>query len=474
LSPTPQTLLVVDDIEDNRDLLARRLGKRGFRALTAESGPKALKLIESESVDLVLLDIMMPGMSGIEVLRRVRQTRSSLELPVIMVTAKAGSEDVVDALEVGANDYVTKPVDFPVLLARIQAQLRVKTKGAEKEPAPPPQDSEIRPGAVIAGRYRLESRIGAGAYGTVYRATHLELLAPVAVKVLQTGPGASPEAVERFRREGISACRVRHPNAVTVLDFGATSTGVAYLVMEFLEGHSLLEELMRHRVLTPARSAAILGPVCEVLAVAHRSGVIHRDIKPANIFLQKTPVGEVVKVLDFGISKIVGDAALAQNLTLEGSILGTPAYMSPERFGGGGQYGGKSDVYAVGITLFQMLEGRLPFVNPAGEPMALAMMHINDAPPPLTRLDPAARGPMQELLSRVLAKRPADRPNSEVLSRELGQVVDRLGESALLGPVAAGGSHGPTPTASELEIATPSPMAAADPRTVPPRPPRLS
>jgi CheY-like chemotaxis protein len=467
VSPTPQTLLVVDDIEDNRDVLVRRLGKRGFNVLAAESGPKALKLVESEPVDLILLDIMMPGMSGIEVLRRVRQTRPAVELPVIMVTAKAGSEDVVDALEVGANDYVTKPVDFPVLLARIQAQLRVKTKGAEKPAAPQAAagETEVRPGGVIAGRYRLESRIGAGAFGTVYKATHLELQAPVAVKVLQTGPGASAEAVERFRREGISACRVRHPNAVTVLDFGTTASGVAYLVMEFLEGHSLLEELMRHRVLTPARSAAILGPVCEVLAVAHRSGVIHRDIKPSNIFLQQTPVGEVVKVLDFGISKIVGDAALAQNLTLEGSILGTPAYMAPERFGGGGQYGGKSDVYAVGVTLFQMLEGRLPFVNPAGEPMALAMMHINDEPPPLRRLDPAARGAMQELLSRVLAKRPADRPNSEVLARELEQVVDRLGESALLGPVAAGDAHGPTPTASELEIATPPPLRAPDPRS---------
>jgi serine/threonine protein kinase len=223
-------------------------------------------------------------------------------------------------------------------------------------------------------------------------------------------------------------------------------------------------------VLTPARCAAILEPVCAVLAAAHRSGVIHRDIKPSNIFLQKTPVGEIVKVLDFGISKIVGDAALAQHLTLEGSILGTPAYMAPERFGSHGQYGGKSDVYAVGVTLFQMLEGRLPFVNSSGDAMALAMMHLHEEPPPLRRLHPAARGPMQELVSRVLAKKPVDRPNSEVLARELARVVDGLGESAQLDPIAAGGAHATAATAAEMEIATPPPLKPAVPGPAEERP----
>jgi serine/threonine protein kinase len=414
----------------------------------------------------VLLDIMMPGMSGIEVLRRVRETRAAGELPVIMVTAKAGSEDVVDALEVGANDYVTKPVDFPVLLARVQAQLRVRQAADEPpEAAPPPEAIELRPGSLLAGRYQLESRIGSGAYGTVYRAQHLELRATVAVKVLQTGPGASARAVERFRREGISACRVRHPNAVSVLDFGTTPSGVAYLVMEYLEGHSLLEELMRHRVLSPARSAQLLAPVCEALATAHRSGVIHRDIKPANVFLQTTPVGEIVKVLDFGISKIVGDAALAQNLTLEGSLLGTPAYMAPERFSGG-DYGGKSDVYSVGVTLYQMVEGRLPYLSGTGDALAVALQHMNDPLPPITRLAGAARDSMQQLLERALAKKPADRPNAEQLAHELQRVVDRLAEGALLGQVAEGGSHGPARSA-EAEVVTPPTSSEPDPRTQP-------
>jgi serine/threonine protein kinase/CheY-like chemotaxis protein len=424
-------------------VLSRRLLRRGFNVLSAEGGRQALRLLDSHPIDLVLLDIMMPDVSGLDVLREARKSRSAEELPIIMATAKNDSDDVVEALELGANDYVTKPLDFPVVLARVQSQLRGRASRLAKDARDQAlamqrllDGPEVRPGAVLADRYRLESRIGAGAFGTVYRAIHLELDAPVAVKVLQAGMDTAPDALLRFRREGISACRVRHPNAVSVLDFGITPSGVAYLVMELLDGISLLEELLRKRTLPPGRCARLLIPVCDVLATAHDTGVIHRDIKPSNIFLQRTPVGEIVKVLDFGIAKIAGEAALGQNLTVEGSILGTPAYMAPERFGGKG-YDGRSDVYALGISIFQMLEGRLPFMSTA-EPMAVAMMHINEPPPPLTRLASPAREEMQKLLDWTLAKKPAERPSARELGAALAQVVDRLGDDARFTPVSSG------------------------------------
>jgi CheY-like chemotaxis protein len=258
LNAADYTLLVVDDNEENRDLLSRRLIKKGFQVLVAEGGRQALSIVEDQPVDLVLLDIMMPDISGIQVLEELRKTRSAAELPIIMATAKTESEDVVQALELGANDYVTKPIDFPVVLARVQAQLRVKKSKRAQQAAQQAEavqrmlaGPEARPGGLIAERYRLESRIGSGAFGTVYRAIHLELDSAVAVKVLQTGMSAEADSVARFRREGISACRVRHPNAVQVLDFGVTSGGTAYLVMELLEGHSVLEELLRRRTLPP-------------------------------------------------------------------------------------------------------------------------------------------------------------------------------------------------------------------------------
>ncbi len=433
------TLLVVDDNEENRDVLSRRLRKKGFEVLLAENGPRALEIVASQPVDLVLLDIMMPGMSGIEALLELRKTRSAVELPVIMATAKTESEDIVQALELGANDYVTKPINFPVVLARVQAQLRLKKSRRVQEAARQAAAAllagpEVRPGGLLAERYRLESRIGSGAFGTVYRAIHLELDSPVAVKVLQGGVERDADAIARFRREGISACRVRHPNAVTVLDFGVTPNGTAYLVMELLDGHSLFEELLRRGRLTPARAAQLLMPACDVLAVAHKAGIIHRDIKPSNVFLQRTPVGEVVKLLDFGIAKIAGEQALKQHLTVEGAILGTPSYMAPERFSNK-PYDGKSDVYSLGVTLYQMLEGRLPFVA-KGDPMAVAMMHMKDSIPALQAVAPAAREPLHALIQRAMAKNPKSRPGAAELAAELRQVVDGLGEHATLSPVA--------------------------------------
>src|SRR5262245_51715319 len=292
------TLLVVDDNDENREMLSRRLRKRGFEVLMAEGGRKALDLVRGpQAIDLVLLDVNMPEMSGLEVLKILRQLRSATELPVIMATARSDSEDIVEALELGANDYVTKPLDFPVALARVQAQLRTKRATPVTEPA---AAKDVGRGTVLGGKYEIEAPLGSGAFGTVFKARHLDLDAPVAVKVLQASVAQKPEALARFRREGISACRVRHPNVVAATDFGVTSTGVAFLVMEFLEGHSLSEVLHQEGTLSPRRSAEILVPVCGALADAHAAGIVHRDVKPSNIFLHRTPHGEVTKILDFG------------------------------------------------------------------------------------------------------------------------------------------------------------------------------
>ncbi|MBX7223695.1 MAG: protein kinase, partial [Blastocatellia bacterium] len=164
--------------------------------------------------------------------------------------------------------------------------------------------AEALPGTVLEGKYRLEDKIGSGGFGAVFRATHLALGTQVAVKVFRPTPGNdSADAVERFRREGTSTARINHPNALRVLDSGISDEGIAYLVMELLEGYSLWEELQKRGYLSLRRTAEILTPVCQALAEAHRLGIVHRDIKPANIFLHRTGEGEVVKVVDFGIAK---------------------------------------------------------------------------------------------------------------------------------------------------------------------------
>jgi CheY-like chemotaxis protein len=418
------TILVVDDLPANRDLMTRRLERSGFRVVSASGGPEALDVLRRAPVDLVLLDIMMPGMTGFDVLKAVRVSRSAASLPVIMVTAKTDSEDVVEALSLGANDYVTKPVDYPVALARIRAHLGIR-QAAQFEAAPavePRSPAHAVPGTVLGGRYRLDSLIGGGSFGTVFRARHLELDREVAVKVLVTSAGTDPEALARFQREGKSACRVQHPNAVAVLDFGVNQGGVAYLVMELLRGHSLEKELEDHERLSPRRAVEIAVPVASALAAAHAASLLHRDIKPSNVFLHQTPQGEVPKILDFGIAKMSGEEAIGQSLTVDGSLLGTPAYMAPERFRRG-PYGTKSDIYSFGAMLYEMLSGRLPFVPSSADPLALVAMQAEEDPPPLRLRCPEVSPALAALVSAALSRNPELRPSADLLTRRLALAV---------------------------------------------------
>ena len=400
-------LLVVDDHEENRDLLSRRLSKRGYCVLVARDGHEALATLDGAEVDLVLLDIMMPGMSGIDVLRQVRRRRSEVELPVIMATARTESDDVVEALELGANDYVTKPLDLPVVLARVEAQLRQRRRvRALKNPS-----GVLAPGMVLADRYRIDAAIGSGAFGAVYRARHLELDRDVAVKVLKAGVMGDAAVVARFRREAISACRVKHPNAVTVLDFGVTDDGTAFLVMELLTGRSLADALEADGPFAPRAAIEVSLPVCEALGAAHEAGVIHRDIKPSNIFLHTAGGATVVKVLDFGIAKVAGDATEQQTLTAEGSLIGTPAYMAPERLRAE-PYDQRSDVFSLGVTLYELLTGRLPFGGPDVDLMALMVLQVNQEPPLPSALNPAIPRALEAVVLSAMHKRPEARPTA--------------------------------------------------------------
>jgi CheY-like chemotaxis protein len=424
VSEPPATILVVDDLPANRDLMVRRLERSGFKVLSAASGPEALDLVGRGSVDMVLLDIMMPGMTGLDVLRTLRATRSQAALPVLMVTARTDSDDVVQALSLGANDYITKPVDYPVAVERIKTHLRtrqaVRVEAATAvEPRSPAQ---AVPGSVLGGRYELEEPIGGGSFGTVFRARHLELSRPVAVKILATSAGTDPEALARFRREGDSACRVQHPNAVAVYDFAVNPGGVAYLVMELLEGHSLEKELEDKGPLDPVRCAQIVVPVCSALSAAHAAGVLHRDIKPSNVFLHRTPQGELTKILDFGIAKLAAQSAIGQKLTIDGSLLGTPAYMAPERFRRG-PYGPKSDVYSVGVMLYEMLSGRLPFIPSTADPLALVAMQAEEEALPLSQRRADIAPALDAVVAQALARDPEARPTADLLARRLARAV---------------------------------------------------
>ena len=423
---TPQpTVLVVDDLEPARNMLRRLLNREGFEVCTAADGPQAIESIARQPVDLVLLDMAMPGMDGLEVLRQIRHDHTAADLPVIIQTAYTKRENMIEALEIGANDFVSKPIDFPVLLARIHAQLRVReAKTGSIKPLEVSQgvadasSVELRPGAVIANRYEILMQIGAGNFASIYRARHLALDQEVAVKVLRAEIAGRPDALTRFRAEATLARQLNHPNAITVLDFGVTPRGLPYLVMELLNGLSLFDVIERGGPMEPRRCAEVLLPVCRVLADAHEQGIIHRDLKPSNIYLAKMNRREVVKVVDFGIAKLTTSASL----TIEGSWIGTPAYMAPERLQNG-PYDGRSDVYSLGIMLFEMLSGRLPYVSDDDDPVAMALMHVNGVAPRLRSLRADVSADLETVVMRAMAKDAALRPRAGELAELLAHAV---------------------------------------------------
>ncbi len=290
--------------------------------------------------------------------------------------------------------------------------------------------AEALPGTVLDGKYRLEEKIGAGGFGAVFKATHLALGRSIAVKVFKPSPGNdSADAVERFKLEGVSASRLNHPNAITVLDFGISQEGIAFLAMELLQGRTLTRELKRRRM-SQRRCAEITVAVCDALAEAHRLGIIHRDIKPDNIFLNLSSRGEVVKVVDFGIAKLTGADRTESNhqLTATGVIIGTPTYMAPERLKGE-PYDGKTDVYSVGVVLYEMLAGRAPF--PAkSQALTAIVAKINRNAPLLTTFNPTVPLELEAVVLRSLARRPDDRPTAKEMADLLRALMPTLSTAA--------------------------------------------
>jgi serine/threonine protein kinase len=330
-------------------------------------------------------------------------------------------------------------------------------------------------GSVIDQKYRIESKIGAGGMATVYRATRLLIGDIVAVKILHPEQLRDPKTAERFRREAQAAARLKHPNAVTIHDFGISENGTVFLVMEFVEGQSLRSIIKEQGPFTPSAAAEIISQVCGALDEAHRQNIVHRDIKPDNVIANVHAEGIRVKVLDFGIARMRDISAL--NLTQTGSVMGTPHYMSPEQCMGE-ELDCRSDIYSLGIVLYEMLAGVVPFNSPTST--AVIIQHVNQAPPPLRVLNVSISAGVETVVLHALAKRREERPQSaKLLAEELTTavgggifpvqgttaVIPATGTSLAVTPGLAPTIQMPTPTwgitpaqpvtRGELQVATP-------------------
>lgn len=325
-------------------------------------------------------------------------------------------------------------------------------------------ESQARVGAVLDGRYRLDRLIGQGGMGTVYRAYHLAMERDVAVKVLRASLSDDPLATKRFLLEAKATTRVESPHAVKVFDFGVTTEGEYFMVMEYLDGRTAQHELDIDGPFSVDRALAVARHALAALGAAHAVGVVHRDIKPENLLLLR--VGDdpdFCKVLDFGVAKLLAGAELAGTaLTKDGMVFGTPDYMSPEQ-ACGQPLDGRSDVYSLAATLFALITGRPLFRGDAA--IRILSQHVTSAPPHLTDLPGLSHlHALDQVLQRALAKDPRDRQrDADELARELSfleSTAARLAPSqaAPTMPVRAL-TRGRTPE-SPLGVLTPGTSAA--------------
>jgi serine/threonine-protein kinase len=269
------------------------------------------------------------------------------------------------------------------------------------------EDSLI--GSTLAGKYRIDARLNEGGMGTVYRATHVLMEKTVAIKVLRPSLAADEKIVARFSREARAASRISHPNALSVTDFGEDENGIVFLVMEFLSGRTLKQVIRDDGPLPLLRVVEIIRQVGDALHAAHQQGVVHRDLKSDNIMLLDTMAGDHAKVLDFGIAKINEPDGNRDTggLTAPNLVIGTPQYMSPEQCSQTGEIDARSDIYSLGVILYEMFVGHVPFT--AESPTMVMMKHLQEPVPSV--LDERSDVPptVARVIARAMAKLPANR-----------------------------------------------------------------
>lgn len=312
-------------------------------------------------------------------------------------------------------------------------------------------------GAVLEGKYAIDALIGVGGMGRVYRGRNLRTEHAVAIKTLIPQMALDDSFVKRFEVEAKAASSLTHPNTIRVYDHGADA-GVLYMVMELLNGTSLEQELSRAKRLAPARLLHIMRQVCLALSEAHGRGMVHRDLKPDNIFLNRSGEEEdIVKVLDFGVAKLMEPKFGSEDLTQAGTIFGTPRYMSPEQ-ARGQTLDARSDIYALGVIMFEAVAGVPPFDG--RDTISILIKHCNEPVPPIPESDASLQTMpgLESLIRRCLAKQPEERPASV---RELRQELEQLGESWRMGTV-SGSVPVPSGTTSRSLSLPENPEAASE------------
>jgi CheY-like chemotaxis protein len=394
--PAPGRVLLVDDQQQLRRLFERALVRAGHEVVAVDNGRKAIELAGQSRFDVVISDVRMPDLGGVELLERLHAEDPTL--PVLLVSGSPDLDTAMKAVKFGAFEYLVKPVSFDNLRASAARAIEQRRKHDQNDQAlahyrsgervrasqRAPAERASWAGELLGGRFRIGRLLGAGGMGAVYEAAREDLAQMrVAVKVLHATLACDETLLARFRREAETVGALNHPNIVRILDFQSQEGEPAFLVMELLDGVSLRQELTRYGQFSQVRTVFIASQILAALAAVHRAQVIHRDIKPENIVLTSiSGLADIVKVLDFGVAKVL-NASPGDTLTQAGTVLGTPTYMAPEH-ARGAAIDIRSDLYSVGAIMYEALAGRAPFAGDNYNALLFAIQQ--GTPPPLEEL----------------------------------------------------------------------------------------
>ncbi len=432
-----ETVLVVDDSKELRTVLGMQLKRQGYKVELAIDGEDGLRRAQELKPQIIIMDIMMPKMDGFTAAQKMRENQDLKHTPIILLSALGGEEDIIKGIECGADDYLIKPFKAPELSAKIKMLIR-KSSGFTNRPddetvqTEKEVDKSVRrfkeTGQVLSKEFagfQIVDKLGQGGSGVVYRAIEPMHLTPLALKVVSPFVSQSPRFIERFTRSSEISIKLRHPHIVRCFTIGEYQ-GVHFMTQELIEGLTLDLELERHGPFDELRAFRLMQQLIDAFVYLEEQGYIHRDVKPSNIFITKDEdAQEVAKLADFGLSKLSQD--LSQ--TVEGHVLGTPHYLSPEQARGDKNIDPRGDLYSLAATFYHLLTGEPPF---DGENLsALVIAHIQQTPVNPQERKPDLSDQGAALIMRFLEKAPDKRCSnmSEALSLVTQHVKELEGGS---------------------------------------------
>jgi DNA-binding response OmpR family regulator len=420
-------IALVEDSEEVRRFARMLLVRKGFLVDEYPDGAAALEAILDAPPDLVVSDIQMPRLDGLELTKRLRERFDKAQLPVVLVSVMSEEEDIVRGFEAGANDYLVKPYRNAELLAKVSVLAKEGTfLRRPDEPELPPEDAKPTPqreGPVESDsdtrlislgakeksqvkyffdKYEIQGEYGRGGMGTVYRAVKRDDGAQVALKVLAPRLSESRTAIARFLREIKVLSDLECPNVVRILDHGYDN-GRYFLAMEAVEGDALDRIVQREGPLSERAATQVFAQAARALAAIVEKGLVHRDVKPANILRR---VDGLVKLVDFGLAKHEHDQS---GLSESGYALGTPYYIAPEIIEGA-KPDARSDLFALGVSLFETLSGRRPFSGAV--PYQIFKLIVSGPKPDIHELRPTLSRSLELVVDKLLERDPRKRYQS--------------------------------------------------------------